>query len=184
MLDAPFCPGSGCSIGTGVYLLNDFKVRRIFKAGSEKRTSWYRVGIYSTRPLVLWTDFDIGRLGCGGCKYRWSNFYRWDPDLGELVLVNDQYAVEMRKLLKTYEDSNLRLRECKNLDPFSSATLEQLYSLRKDMSEDQPICEGDIEPITTISQVKRFLQARKVLQRIVRGENLSDADISGQVLAD
>ncbi len=113
------CPGAWCTKGTGFYLITQKQVKRIFQitdSDTPGRSAY--ASIYSTNPTTLEVQFDLGQLGCGGCRYMWNNFYDWDNQTNQLVLANNKHISEFKKLKQDYlktdsEPSNTTSEEAK-----------------------------------------------------------------------
>lgn len=123
---------------------------------------------------------DIGMLGCyGACRMPWQDFYDWDDNKGTYVIVNNEKPEIFKKLMNSYD--NLDKSTCQNKIG-ESLTISELYPIRKDKLK---FCSDTSEvPYTTNTQAKNFLKAKKAIQMIINGKNLSSSDISKINLGD
>lgn len=169
------CGGSDCSTRFGVYLLKDMHLDPILKIGNEREALNHSVDVYKTNPLVIKVTFYLGYFGChSGCRYSWSNFYHWDASKKELILANNKHQKEMNTLMQEYKKMNQT-----TCQKYTSKTLIELYPERKNAEN---FCDDKADLPIDSKQVELFLQAYKTLDRIIKGENLSDHEIIQQVI--
>lgn len=161
----------------GIYRKENNSYKPIFAKGFEENHGRYSNIVFSTsdyddyhQGLVI--SGDVGHLGCYGCRINWHDFYNWDSTKKTYVVSNNKRADEFRNLLKEYEEQDVR--SCNNTSA-SGKSISELYPKRKDKEK---FCDDSaVVPYVSSDQVAIFLKAKKAIEKILEGENISIKDI-------
>lgn len=174
LVRADYVYGSANHKGTAVYLVKSDQALKIFQHDKSNPGNAAWVSIYKTNPLVIKEEFTLAPLGANSARPVWINLYSWNSELSKVVLVNDQYPKVFRDLLVSYEEYDRTV--CNE----TGELLSIAYQKRKDQEK---VCgEKDQPPYVSSNYAKEFLQAKKTVELIIDGSNLSDKDIENMNL--
>jgi hypothetical protein len=121
-------------------------------------------------PNAIVVNQDFGYMGPLGQRIYWRDYYVWDSTKNTFTLSNDKMSFRLDEIRKTYNE--LDLEACGNESPsMVGRKISDLYSTRKNSEH---FC-NDSSPVPYISnaQAELFLKAKKALDEIGQGKNIS-----------
>jgi hypothetical protein len=120
----------------------------------------------------------LASFGCSAedCQFPWTNFYTWDADKKQFLLDNASHQEAFQQLLTIYQ--TMDQKGCgiagDNVIPEQKGlSFTELYRKFPNITS---YCSKDPK-LVTFSELYYFLEAKKIVQEIVDGQNLGSRDI-------
>lgn len=167
--------------GVNVFVNENGKHKEIFKRGIDELSGRWRGveimgqdSIYSSGLASIVVNQDLGSLQFEGDRISWSDYYDFDKQNLKFVLANNKHKYEFEKKKKIYEEQDSKF--CSGESPvLIGKKISDLYPTRKSFEH---FCFDESSvPYVSKGQATIFLKAKKAIDRILGGENLSINDI-------
>lgn len=173
------------SSAIGIYQKDKNSYKQVFRQSylDGRFGRWTRIDLLNMPGIedqsTIAVSGDLGYLGCLGCRINWTDYYDWDNNQKTYILANNKHTDKFQELQTEYEKTDKEACSSE-IPPQPTKVISEIYQIRKDSEH---FCDdGSISPLITPPQAETFLKAKRTIERIISGENLSNQDVSKIVI--